>query len=431
MSRPDSGAVVAGPWTDDAPAVAGPQQFDADGDSFSMSFLDGGLRFELDRVRFERGDLWGTLTVRTSLAGARTAWEDVLTEATINLSSAETRQRRARVISELLRAPQIDVYRLLERFSCRIHASVRDGDPAVDLRTVPRATAADSIVVDGIPLYESLPVCIFGKGGEGKSTVVRYLGGQLALRGLRVGIADWELDAHQARDQFEREHGPEMPELTYITCTRPLIVEVDRIKRLRRQHRLDFLVYDSVAFACHGRPEDAEVAVRYAQCVRQIGVGSLHVAHVNRSEDGDKQPFGSSFWHNMFRATWNLKKSENTGPTEMIVACHNRKANLGPLLPSVGFRLLYGPERTRITTTDLASVDDLAPGLKLWYRVRAVLQDGAPRTYAALAEELGEKVDSVEKAVKRKAAGKDAIFTRLTSPDGVQRVALAEHRYAS
>jgi hypothetical protein len=417
------------PWTDDAPAIAGPQHFTGDGDMFTLSVLDGALSYELDRVRFERGDLWGTLTVRTTLSGART-YNGVLSEGTINLSSVDTRQKRAKVFENLARCPQIDFHRLLESFSVRVHAAVRDGDPAVDLRTVTRASANDSVVIDGIPIYDNLPVCLFGKGGDGKSAIALYLAGQLVKRGLRVGYVDWELDAAQARDRLEREHGPDMPELTYIGCTRPLSVEVDRIRRLRRFHQLDFLVFDSVAFASHGRPEDAEVALRYAQCVRQIGVGSLHIAHVNKSEDGDKQPFGSTFWHNFFRSTWNLKKSEATGPHELIVACHNRKANLGPLLPSVGFRLEFGTERTYVSTVDLAKVDDLAPGLRLWYRVKVALQDGPPRTVAELAEELGEKVDSVDKAIKRKSAGKDPLFTRIPSPDGVAKIALVERRYA-
>jgi hypothetical protein len=99
-------------------------------------------------------------------------------------------------------------------------------------------------------------------------------------------------------------------------------------------------------------------------------------------------------------------------------------------LPSVGFRLEFGPQRTYINTIDLAKVDDLAPGLRLWYRVKSALQDSPPKTIAALAEELSEKVDSVDKAIKRKATGKDAIFSRVTGPDGIARVALMERRYA-
>ena len=51
--------VEAHAWADDAPAIAGPQVFQGDGDSFSLSVLDGAVRFELDRVRHDRGDSLG------------------------------------------------------------------------------------------------------------------------------------------------------------------------------------------------------------------------------------------------------------------------------------------------------------------------------------------------------------------------------------
>lgn len=116
------------------------------------------------------------------------------------------------MITDLARAPQIDFQRLLETFSCRVHAFVRNGEPAVDLRAVLPADDANWLNVHGIPVYEDLPICLFGKGGDGKSLIGQHIAGQLALRGLRVGIVDWELDAARARHRLEREHGPEMPE---------------------------------------------------------------------------------------------------------------------------------------------------------------------------------------------------------------------------
>lgn len=55
-------AAHVGPWIDN-PATDGPQHFAGDGDAFLFAVLDGAIVFELDRVRFERGDLWGTLTL--------------------------------------------------------------------------------------------------------------------------------------------------------------------------------------------------------------------------------------------------------------------------------------------------------------------------------------------------------------------------------
>ena len=78
-----------------------------------------------------------------------------------------------------------------------------------------------------------------------------------------------------------------------------------------------------------------------------------------------------------------------------------------------------------MTRVDAASIDALVGDLKIWERIREQLKSG-PRTIATLAEELGAKVDTVEKVVKRKSK----IFTRIPGSDGVQRIALLEGRAA-
>ena len=374
-------------------------------------------------MRFERGDLWGTLTVRTTLSGARRAHGDVLTVGSINLSSADTRHRRARQYSELLQAPQIDVLRLLEGLACRVHDAVRDGEPAVNLPDVAPAAPADSLDVDGIRILDQHPMILFGDGGCGKSLLALYLAGELAKRGLTVLFGDWELSGGDHRERYGRLFGADMPALLYVRCARPMTAEVDRLRRLARQHRADYLVCDSVAFACDGRPEDAEVAARYFQCVRQIGIGSLHVAHVNKSDESDKKPFGSSFWHNGARATWNLKRSDTEHPSEITVGCYHRKANLGALRPAVGFRITFQPDRTHVTRVDLVNVDDLAAGLSLRQRIKAAVTHQS-HTLASLAEQLSANVESINRTVRRY----PDLFVKVSGDDGITRIALLERR---
>jgi hypothetical protein len=168
---------------------------------------------------------------------------------------------------------------------------------------VPRPSAADALDIEGLRLYRDHPVIAFGDGGCVKSYLALYVAGQLAHRGLTVLFADWELSAEDHRDRLERIFGADMPGLLYARCDRPMVFEADRLMRLRVKHAVDFLVCDSIAFACDGPPEAAEVAARYCQALRQIGVGSLNLAHTNRSDKADEKPFGSSFWHNGARST--------------------------------------------------------------------------------------------------------------------------------
>src|SRR5262249_23091134 len=159
-----------------------------------------------------------------------------------------------------------------------------------------------------------------------------YIAGILARCGLSVAFFDWELCGEDHRDRLELLFGSDMPEIRYALCDRPLIAEVDRLRRIVRERKTDYAIFDSLASACDGPPEAAEVANEYFRAVRQIGCGSLHVPHVAKSSaDSDKKPFGSTFWHNLARCTWNVQADPENN--SLRLGFYNRKANLGPLRP--------------------------------------------------------------------------------------------------
>ena len=268
-----------------------------------------------------------------------------------------------------------------------------------------------TLEVEGIRLHRRHPVILFGDGGTVKSYTGLYVAGCLDQRDVRVLYADWEFAGEDHRDRLERLFGADMPGVQYVRCERPLVYEADRLRRIVQEDKIAFVVYDSIAFACAGPPEAAETAGAYFRAVRQIGVGSLHIAHITKGENGDQKPFGSAFWHNGARGTWNVKTVDQaSGHRELSVGLFNRKSNIGPLRPAVGFRITFDDERTRFERVDLREVHELAPELPLWQRVAHALREG-PQTFARLAQGLDAKVDSVEKAAKRKTN----VFTKVSS----------------
>jgi hypothetical protein len=104
-----------------------------------------------------------------------------------------------------------------------------------------------------------------------------------------------------------------MPPVIYLRCHRPLVHEVEHLARVVVDARVEYAIYDSVAFACDGAPEAAEVAGNYFRGVKAIGIGSLHVAHVWKAEGADQRPVGSAFWHNGARSTWFAKVADVAG----------------------------------------------------------------------------------------------------------------------
>jgi hypothetical protein len=431
---PKSAVAVVGPWSDDSPALKS-QRFEMTGaDRFTLAILDDQLRLEMDRVRVDRGDLWGTLTVRTTLSGSRRAYGDVLTVGTINLSSPETRYRRANGIASLLCAPQIDVARLLEGLAARVHDAVRQGEPSVDLATVTDDGAGDETVSFlGITVPVAHPTISFGDGDTMKSFLALWYGTQLANAGLRVGLGDYELQHLDHHRRLRQIAGPgPLPPFKYLRCTRPLVHEAERLRAFKRRESLDYLFIDSAGFGCIGAPESAEAALGFMQAVRYIDIGTWTIAHITKgtqdpTRQNDQKPFGSVFWHNSARCTWNVKlerEDEAAGAKRKIIGLFNRKNNLGDRYKPVGIAATFERQRVFFAATDLRETAELSQHLHLKDRIANAVRR-QPYRPEDLAEELGADVDTINRTVRRY---KDR-FQRITGSDDKPRIVLVErHR---
>lgn len=394
---------------------------------YVMAMEHYGLTFDLDRVRRERHELFGELIVTCTLKGARTL-DGILAASDFNLSGQTSRVTRAKYLAERSQALDIDWIGIVEEFCQRVITFDRGGSDAPVLRDIPKPAPGESWTVDGLTLLARHPAVLFGDGGQGKSLVALFLAGHLAQRGVRVLYCDWEFDGESHRDRYGALFGEAMPEtIRYARCDRPMAAESDRLRRLVQQYQISYLVCDSIVFACApGIPaESAEAAATYFQALRQIGVGSLNLAHTtkqNSERDDQRQqqkPFGSGFWHNGARATWFLKGVQDE-PGRLIVGIYPRKVNTGPLGSATGWQVNFTPAGIRFQRSDIADYGELGSGLPVWQRIRHELKGGA-QTMADIAARLDVPLNTVVQAVKRK----DGLFTRvLAGPGGIERVGL-------
>ena len=368
-------------------------------DRYKLTLPEMGIVLEVDRLRRESHELIGELCVRCSLAGART-YDGALSIADFNLSSARARAERARLLATRSNAEGLDWAGFLEEFCQRVLAAERKGQPAVDLRTLERPNPDDALRIEGLSLPRRHPSIIFGDGGAAKSYTALYLAGRLTEQGLAVALFDWELAGEDHRDRHERLFGPVMPKITYVRCEKPLVYEADRLRRIVRDEQIDYAVYDSVAFATDGPPEAAEQAGRYFRAVRQIGPGSLHIAHVTKGEEVEK-PFGSVFWSNSARATYYAKLADASpdGRT-LILGLFPKKANLGQLPLPTGFKITFDRDRTHYSKVDPADTPDLAEKMTIRQRMTRLLRGGA-LPFEQLAEEADADLESVRRTVRR------------------------------
>ena len=95
---------------------------------YRLGILSLGTMLEVDRLRRERHELIGELSVGCDLAGARTI-DGVIHLADFNLSSATARTQRAKILADRSDAPDLDWASFLEELCQRTIAAERAGTP--------------------------------------------------------------------------------------------------------------------------------------------------------------------------------------------------------------------------------------------------------------------------------------------------------------
>jgi hypothetical protein len=234
---------------------------------------------------------------------------------------------------------------------------------------------------------------------------------------MRVAFLDFEWNPWPHRKRMLALCGPgPPPDVVYVPCLAegPLSGQVDRLRRILSEHGTEYVVLDSVALACAGPPEEAAVCLDFFQALGQLEVGSCLIAHVNRSGD-DERPFGSAFWHDSARMTWNVKGHQEIDQDQLDLALHCRKVNDGRKPASFALHWDFAPGRTTVKRTDLRAIPELSGGLPLKDRIAGALAAG-PRTCQDLADVLDAGPETVRTTLKR---GEGQRFTRLpdTKPD--------------
>lgn len=397
-----------------------------------------GITITADDIKRKSDELIALLCVRSTMVGLRTVEDDILKTGTLNFYAPTSRVTWVKSLRNACpgEAADLDWDTYLERFVNQVIKSERLGEPLVDLATLELTDGARYLIPNFVSAEEA--TIWFGDGGSMKSYLALAAcatvgSGTSAYLGIKpteqriAGYADWEwgAQAHRRRlGRLARENV--LPKVNYIRCDRPLTHEVPRLQRLIREHNLGFIVIDSVAFACDGPPENADVAARFFTSLRQLGIPALLIAHVTKSEDGDKKPFGSSFWANGARLTWFIKRA---GEFDSIVSVgmFNRKNNDDRLMEPAAFRFWFQDDLVQTvispaTIDDIADDPELASKLPLKDRIAAVVRR-EPQTIVVIADQINSTVANVSKTVSR--GVEKGLFTRVMGTDNVYRIAIA------
>src|SRR5436190_13404739 len=118
-------------------------------DRYRLEIPAFGIVLEAERLRRDHNELIGELTVRCSLPMARTV-NGTLSTGDFNFSSVRVRQDRAKLFAQRAASNgTVDWFALLEDFCQKVFEAERQGEPAIDLRMLPRPDP-DEIQIEGL-----------------------------------------------------------------------------------------------------------------------------------------------------------------------------------------------------------------------------------------------------------------------------------------
>ncbi len=133
----------------------------------------------------------------------------------------------------------------------------------------------------------------------------------------------------------------------YRRFTRTIADDYRLLRRFIAQHSIELLIVDSLAAACGGDPKDAQAAIQTMVKLGSIGVTVLVVAHITKAaslEGGTEATiFGSQFFKNYSRATWELRLLEQPHKDEKTLGLFNKKQNEDEEQPDLTIKYLFVP----------------------------------------------------------------------------------------
>lgn len=264
--------------------------------------------------------------------------------------------------------------------------------------------------------YEGMPTLIYGDGGMGKSTLAvalltlvqagRPLGETFQVVKGNVLVLDyeasWEETWRRSHDVVTAMGLGKESMVHYRFCAAPLVSEVEFLRAEIREKNIDVVLIDSAGPACGGEPENASNCLQYFSALRSLAsterpVTTVTLAHITKGGGGKSGPFGSVYWTNLPRNTFELKKAQKRGENYIDLALHHRKTNIGTLREPIGLRVTWN-QGIYLEAFDVGDHAVLSEDLGYGDRVYRVLgKEPSGMSVKDLAEYLGiNKVDSLE-----------------------------------
>ena len=359
-------------------------------------FDNENMQIRVDHIVEEKRILHAELTVY-SYAPQLRDWLMVSRES-LNLLSATTRKRTAKLLSE--RMEWIPLWgNIIEELALEVVNRQREGEPAIQVKDIPEPESIEWRLEP--VLIEKAPTLVYGFGGAGKSilaaywaTVISegYTGYGLEPEPGEVLYLDYESTEADFRRRVDAVHrGMEMDtksDIYYRRCSQKLGADVQEIQRIVLEKKIQVVMVDTAGPACGGDPENAASSIQFFMALRSLNVTSLILAHKSKAKES-RGPFGSVYWENYPRNVFYLKSDMEPGADTVHLGMTHEKANEG-LRQNLQVMALQFADNGRIATFKPVDASEI-PAFEADQSSKArLLQElrGGKQTALELAESL-------------------------------------------
>jgi len=247
-------------------------------------------------------------------------------------------------------------------------------------------------------ILENSPNLWFAPGGSGKSFLALslaicvengfdFFGSVSPNRALYL---DWETDKQETdrrasmiagglSETYEIEKS-EILLPKYSQMYFPLVDAIDSMLEIVYNYDIRFVVIDSIAPALGGNLISDADATKFFSAVRKLnaaGITTLLITHVSKGEkkgDGKRTPFGSVFFENFPRLTWEIRSEYNEEQKVFSFGIFCRKTNVGKLEPK-GISLAFDGDKIIMGYIDPDDTEISDERQTIQEMILAILQD--------------------------------------------------------
>ena len=306
-----------------------------------MPTISGQLEIDFTSVLPQRGSLSADVTIKANGSSFRTR---------LNLMSTSARQAWIREAKGVFSGLEIDWPPTLNQAIGMVTDAVFVEDTLSDQATAEDPPEYRFLVQDTVP--EGAVSLWFGDGSSLKTTSLLHLATCVAYGQEWAGretiptkmmFLDYENDEtnfvrYTRRIQDGLGISPEKGRMFYENARGVAMTDlVEKIRMYIDREGIGFIVIDSGALACGGKPEEAEGALTFFNALARLGDGItvVVICHITKAalsspamkREATKKPFGSAFWHSSARATFYIEREE-ISKTSFAVNFTNRKTNI-------------------------------------------------------------------------------------------------------